>query len=45
MRVMFNRRKAMAERPVIVLSFEGIIGDIYKASFWSKEGTSFYIRP
>ena len=43
-RLAFSRRMGMMDRPVIVMSFDGLIGDFYKRSFWADEGMSFISR-
>jgi len=34
----------MMEKPVIIICFDGLVGDFYKRSFWADEGMSFAQR-
>ena len=43
-RLQFRRRPEMANRNLIVLNFEGVIGDVFKDNIWSDQKEKLYIR-
>jgi len=34
-RELFARRMSMMDRPIIVINFQGVLGDFIRTSFWS----------
>jgi hypothetical protein len=43
-RIAFTRRMNMMDRPIIVISFEGIIGDFQKENIWSDKNYKLITR-
>ena len=44
-RVQYRRRESMVNEPMIIMNFEGVIGDFFKANLWDKGPMSLYLRP
>ena len=36
----FGRRMSMMDRPLIAITFQGIMGDFIKSSFWTNNSTA-----
>ena len=43
-REQFHRRKDMQHKPVIVLGFEGLVGDVFKTNLWVNGPSKLYLR-
>ena len=43
-RVYFSRRLDMGNRNLLVINFEGVLGEFYKESFWDDKEESLHIR-
>jgi hypothetical protein len=43
-RVYFNRRLEMGNRNLLVINFEGVLGEFFKENFWDDKDESFHIR-
>ncbi|CAG9324971.1 unnamed protein product [Blepharisma stoltei] len=43
-RVQFKRRLEMAQKCLVILGFEGVLGDVFKLSLWDKGPMKLYLR-
>ena len=43
-RLQFRPRSGMANRALIVLNFEGVVGDVFKDNIWSNQSEKLHLR-
>lgn len=44
-RMRWDRRPSHANSPLVILNFEGVLGDYFEESFWTKRPACLYLRP
>jgi hypothetical protein len=44
-RLQFNRRREVASKLLVIVVFEGVVGDTFKKDMWSDEPTELHLRP
>ena len=43
-RIYFNKLPARHALPILIINFDGVIGDIYSPSIWKENSANFYLR-
>lgn len=43
-RISFKRRSEMTDKALVVLAFEGVVGDVFKENIWQFSPTKLYLR-
>jgi hypothetical protein len=44
-RILWRRRTQFKNAPLVIINFEGVIGDYFKENFWDSRPASLYLRP
>mmetsp|Transcript_24268 Transcript_24268/g.43184 ORF Transcript_24268/g.43184 Transcript_24268/m.43184 type:complete len:436 (+) Transcript_24268:290-1597(+) len=44
-RLQFHRRKDFCDKLLVIVVFEGVVGDTYKEDLWSEEPPQLHLRP
>jgi hypothetical protein len=44
-RIRWRRRPQLKQAPLVIVNFEGVIGDYFKENFWDSRPACLYLRP